>query len=152
MMEDLFLVISIKNSSTVRVAAKLIGTKSNVEKELLLILDTGATHTAINRSDLEYCGYSNYAMSKNLKQTATGIQNFQTCVVKELHIGSSFKVCNMQVDVLDFGKDSKISGVLGMDFIKQITTIISREHKKILLTNKNVPELFGLFTQLNFFG
>ena len=47
----------------------------------------------------------------------------------------------MEVDVFENWDESPVVGVIGMDILTQLTFIISKEHKKFLLTEKVLPEL-----------
>jgi predicted aspartyl protease len=111
-----------------------------------VIIDTGADTTAFTKEFLKRRGYGKYQKSNLKKSTATGEVELLTCEINGLTIANQFSFGKMTVDVLENWKARTVVGVIGMDILSRMTFILSHEHKKLMLTNRHVPELEELFS------
>jgi len=114
-----------------------------------LILDTGADTTALTREFLKKSGYGKYSKSAIKKRTAAGEVELFTCDIGGLTIANQFKFGQMKVDVLENWAAHTVVGVIGMDILSQMTFILSHEHGKFMLTNRDVLDLAKLFGNLS---
>ena len=110
------------------------------------IIDTGADTTAFTKEFLKRRGYGKYQRSGLKKSTATGEVELLTCEINGLTLANQFKFGKMTVDVLENWTARTVVGVIGMDILSRMTFILSHEHKKLMLTNRHVPELEELLS------
>ncbi|MCL2016114.1 MAG: retroviral-like aspartic protease family protein [Defluviitaleaceae bacterium] len=92
---------------------------------LNLLIDTGASQTAITRRVLLKMGYSAFKKGATKKITAppagragTGFAEFETTNIARLSIAREYAFTNLEVEVLDW-KDTALHGVVGMDILSQ---------------------------------
>ena len=112
------IIISIPKEEEVVVLEALI----NGKNELLLALDTAATHTTIDSNALHLFGFSLGKSNQRVEvETSNGI------IITEIYELPVFEVLgivetNFKVQVYDFiahGITSNYDGVLGLDFLKK---------------------------------
>ncbi|MCL1987476.1 MAG: retroviral-like aspartic protease family protein [Firmicutes bacterium] len=85
---------------------------------LRLLIDTGASQTAITKNILIKMGYTNFKKSNVKKITATGLATFETTNVARLSIAKEYAFSNLEVEVLDWS-NTALHGVIGMDVLSQ---------------------------------
>jgi len=85
---------------------------------LNLLIDTGASQTAITRRMLLKMGYSAFKKGATKKITATGFAEFETTNIARLSIAREYAFTNLEVEVLDW-KNTALHGVVGMDILSQ---------------------------------
>jgi len=92
--------------------------ESGVVHEFTLVLDTGSTHTLVDRTALEYLGFSADENSP-LRRIITGsdIVSAPTIVLPNLEIEGIRKE-DFPVVAFNFPKEAGINGVLGLDFFR----------------------------------
>jgi predicted aspartyl protease len=135
---DNFLILEFKHSKAIRIKCTLYSDDKTQSEIITLIYDTGADKTAITLETLEGLGYTNFKKSDVVKNTATGPVKLDACQVSELIIGSQqrdgFIRKEFTVDVMETKKSSAFDGVLGMDFISLVESVISGKDKKLTIT------------------
>jgi predicted aspartyl protease len=94
----------------------------NDKNELLLALDTAATHTTIDSNTLHLFGFSLGKSKERVEvETSNGIIITEICEIPKLEVLGVVET-NFDVQVYDFiahGITSNYDGVLGFDFLKK---------------------------------
>lgn len=100
----------------IRVPVRFI--RDGIVHRLVLVLDTGSTHTAISRSALEYLGFSVRDESHPRSIiTGSGVITAPTVFIPCME-AEGIRRENFPVVAFDFPKQSGITGVLGLDFLR----------------------------------
>jgi len=86
---------------------------------LNLLIDTGATRTAITRNVLEDLGYTKMTKDPKPMRTAAGLLYFDMTKITRLTLGGEFAFADVNVHVLEW-KDSHLHGVIGMDILSKL--------------------------------
>ncbi len=114
----------------------LIVAKIDSKYRLKLILDTGATHTTIDKKTIYLCGYRpNNILSHSKVETANGlieVDNFEANNLFALGISKdNFKI--QAYDFAEHGIYSDYNGVLGLDFLENVKFCIDTKFNLITL-------------------
>ena len=116
---DLFLLLPITYKSTMKVECKIFSPNKSVARHLTLIIDTGASSTAISRSRIEALGYTDITKGAVPMRTAGGLMHLDTTILSRLDFGGEFTISNLEVNILDW-EDTSIHGVIGMDILSKL--------------------------------
>ena len=131
---DSMLTVNLSKSGTVRLKCDLHSSNKEESASVSLIYDTGADKTSITREALELLGYSKFKRSAARKRTATGEFWPYRCTVSKLVVGKQFAMTDISVDVLESSSSPNFDGVLGMDFILLVKSVISGSNKTLEIT------------------
>ena len=131
---DSMLIVNLSKAGTIRLDCDLQSFDEKKAASVSLIYDTGADKTSITREALELLGYSKFKCSGVKKRTATGTFMPRTCTVSRLVVGNQFSLANMTVDVLENSSSPNFDGVLGMDFILMVESVISGSKRTLEIT------------------
>ena len=131
---DSMLIVSMPKSGTFRLECSLHSSEGEEAVVVSLIFDTGADKTSITREVLMSLGYSVFKCSGIKKRTATGLFKPYECTVSKLVVGKQFSMSNMTVDVLESSSSPNFDGVLGMDFISLVESVISGSKRTLEIT------------------
>jgi predicted aspartyl protease len=131
---DSLLTINLTGSKTIPIKCRLRSFDKSRYYRITLIYDTGADKTSITRDTLEHAGYKNFKPSNRKKRTATGIFEPFTCDLSGLIVGNQFSLSNMMVDVMEVENASVFHGVIGMDFISRVESLISGANGTLTIT------------------
>ena len=101
-----------------------------------LIYDTGAHVTTIRKDFLQELGYKIYTKSKVKTRTVNGFINMEQSSIEKLNIqGIEFHTIK-QVNVFNTNNDDlEFHGVIGMDVISKLETLISFQLRKIIISS-----------------
>jgi len=117
--DSVLLSFDVKSKTTFKIECKLYSSDGKDYKEISLLIDTGASQTAIVRNVLTEFGYIKFTKSKYEKQTATGRKTFDITKISQLHMIGIYKRKNFEVEVLDWKKYS-YHGIIGMDILSRL--------------------------------
>ena len=131
---DSLLTVSLPKSGTIRLDCVLHSFNRKEAVAVSLIYDTGADRTSITRDVLASLGYSKFKRSKAKKRSAIGEFWPDMCMVSKLVVGKQFVMTDMTVDVLEGSSLPNFDGVIGMDFISLVETMISGSRGTIEIT------------------
>ena len=131
---DSMLIINLSKSGTIRLKCDLHTSNKEESVSVSLIYDTGADKTSITREALELLGYSKFERSAVKKRTATGEFWPYIRTVSKLVVGKQFTMNNVQVEVLEGSSSPSFDGVLGMDFILLVKSVISGSDRTLEIT------------------
>ena len=126
--------VKLGDFKTFRVGCALRSPNKARSENLALIYDTGASTTSITRDILERLGYSDFKQATHVKRTAQGFAQLQTCIISELVISKRFIMHNIKVDILEGDSSPSFGGVIGMDFISMVTSVISGREGTLEIT------------------
>ena len=130
------LVVDILNSRTIKLKCDVYSIGGAEVVPVTLIYDTGADKTSITRGVLEGLGYDRFLFSKTYKRTAIGMFKPYKCLVSRLVVGNQFGMDNLTVDVLEALSSPSFDGVLGMDFISCVESVISGSRKQLEISKR----------------
>ena len=128
------LIVNIVKSKTIRLRCNVHSADGEDIVPVSLIYDTGADRTSITRDVLVGIGYTKFIRSKINKRTAMGTFKPYKCTISKLVVGNQFSVDNMTIDVLEGSSSPNFDGVIGMDFISLVESIISGSKKTLEIT------------------
>jgi len=118
--DNILLSFDVNNKSTFKADCLLYSLdKTKGSKPITLLIDTGASQTAIVRDALEELGYSNFTKNSHRKQTAVGKKRFDITTISLLHLVGIYKRKNLEVEVLDW-EDYSYHGIIGMDILSRL--------------------------------
>ncbi|MCL2015647.1 MAG: retroviral-like aspartic protease family protein [Defluviitaleaceae bacterium] len=116
---DLFLSWQI-NSKTLKVKADLYPMNKKIKPiPVILLIDTGATRTAISRKFLKDLGYTNITKDSSPYMTGTGPAYFDMTKIARLELGGEVAFTNFNVHVLEW-TNYYLHGVVGMDILSKL--------------------------------
>ena len=115
----------------------LVDLKNNRQDSVKLLIDTGASMTAMSRASFDLLNTNGDAIQQDTRifRTANGPTTGTVFIVPELILGS-YLLKNTQVAVINFGADRTIDGLLGMNILGQFRFQIDQENAQLLLSNK----------------
>ena len=117
---DLFLSLPVRFEKTLNVESKVFTQDKNNFKRCKLLIDTGASNTALTRELVQdILKYDNFSKSSVIKRTAAGYIQFYNSIVSRIEMGNQFAFNNWVVDILEW-TDSEIEGVIGMDILSKL--------------------------------
>lgn len=130
-------------SDSVSIALEKIGNQfavnlnSNREESVKLLLDTGASMTALSSASFTVLNASGDAIEQERRvfRTAGGVVMGTVYSFPELRLGP-YSMDNVQVAVIDFDTDRKFDGLLGMNILGQFRFQIDQENSRLLLSEK----------------
>ena len=131
---DNMLIANLSKSGTIKLKCDLFASTGEESVSVSLIYDTGADKTSITREALELLAYTKFKHSNVKKRTATGEFRPYTCNVSKLVVGKQFAMTDMAVDVLERSSSPNFDGVLGMDFILMVNSVISGSKRTLEIT------------------
>jgi len=117
--DSILLSFDVKNKTTFKTDCKLYSPDGKTEFPIKLLVDTGASQTAIVRDILEDLGYKNFTKSKHEKQTATEKKVFDITKISLLHMIGIYKRKNLEVEVLNW-EEYSYHGIIGMDILSRL--------------------------------
>lgn len=112
-------------------AAKL---HNNEQNHVNLLIDTGASMTAISSASFNTLNANNAAVQRENRvfRTAGGVIQGTVYAFPKLTLGS-FVLENTKVAVIDFGTERNFDGLLGMNILGQFRFQIDQEKNRLLL-------------------
>lgn len=112
---------------------------NNRQDSLNLLIDTGASMTAVSRDSFNTLNASGDAVEQDRRvfRTANGLVQATVFVVPELSLGPH-RLENTQIAVIDFDTSRGIDGLLGMNILGQFRFHIDQDSSQLLLS-KNSP-------------
>ena len=115
----------------------LVDLKNNRQDSVKLLIDTGASMTAMSRASFDLLNTNGDAIQQDTRifRTANGPTTGTVFTVPELILGS-YLLRNTQVAVINFSADRSIDGLLGMNILGQFRFQIDQENARLLLSNK----------------
>lgn len=115
----------------------LVDLKNNRQDSVKLLIDTGASMTAMSRASFDILNTNGDAIEQDTRifRTANGPTTGTVFSVPELILGP-YLLKNTQVAVINFGADRSIDGLLGMNILGQFRFQIDQENARLLLSNK----------------
>ncbi len=115
----------------------LVNLTNNQQQSINLLIDTGASMTAVTRSSFNTLNASGDAVEQERRdfQTANGVVTGTVYTVPELNLGP-YLIKNTQIAVIDFGTERDIDGLLGMNILGQFQFQIDQENSRLLLNEK----------------
>ncbi|MCL2225837.1 MAG: retropepsin-like domain-containing protein [Defluviitaleaceae bacterium] len=131
---DSLLTVDLMGSKTIPIKCYLYSPKKDYGMRVMLIYDTGADKTSLTKDTLEYLGYTNFKQSARMKRTALGVFSPPICDLSRLVIGNQFSLLNMPVDVMEIENTPGFHGVIGMDFISRVESLISGSNNTLTIT------------------
>jgi predicted aspartyl protease len=131
---DSLLSVSLNSSKTIRLKCNLYSPDKELDLEIRLVYDTGADKTSITKDILEYLGYTEFTPSKRRKRTAGGEIEPYVCDLSRLVVGNQFSLLNMPIDVMEVESTPGFHGVIGMDFISRVESVISGKNNTLTVT------------------
>ena len=116
---NLFLSVPIKSRETMKIECNLFSPNKATSREIVLLIDTGASRTAISRKQLQALKYTNIKKDPAPKRTVSGLVYLDMVKVSYLAIGGEFAFSNFNINLLDW-EDSSFHGIIGMDILSQV--------------------------------
>ena len=121
------MILQVLNKNTIKLRCSLINS-SEKKLPLELIFDTGATTTTIRRDFLILLGYNELTKAKQKTRTGKGFVYLDQCKIAKLKIENINLDTSRIINVFDpHPDDLDFHGVIGMDIISVLETLISRE-------------------------
>ena len=107
------------------------------QDSVTLLIDTGASMTAMSESAFNKLNYSGEAVEQDRRifRTAGGVVQGTVFSIPELMLGTH-RLENTQIAVIDFGRERGIEGLLGMNILGQFRFQIDQERSQLLLSDK----------------
>ena len=112
---DLFLSLPIKSNNTLKVECKVYALNKVKYESCRLLIDTGASTTALSRKLLRKLLYADFKKGTVEKHCASGVILLDTVEISRITIGGEFLCNDIKVDVLDW-ENKSFHGVLGIMF------------------------------------
>ena len=118
--DNVLLSFDVQGNTTFKTECKIQSSSGEIEsEEITLLIDTGASQTAIVRKVLVDLGYSKFTKNQIRKQTAMGKKRFDITTISQLHLIGIYKRKNLEVEVLDW-EDYSYHGIIGMDILSRL--------------------------------
>jgi len=96
--DSVLLSFDVKNNATFKTDCVLLSSDMKTESgRITLLIDTGASQTAIVRDVLSDLGYNKFTKNKIRKQTAMGKKRFDITTISQLHLIGIYKRKNLEV-------------------------------------------------------
>lgn len=110
---------------------------NNRQKSVALLIDTGASMTALSSKSFNSLGIGVDAVESDRRvfRTAGGVVMGTVFTVPELRLGP-YLLKNTQIAVIDFEADREIDGLLGMNILGQFRFHIDQENALLQLSEK----------------
>lgn len=110
---------------------------NNQRGSLKLLIDTGASMTAVSRDSFNTLNASGDAVEqeKRVFRTANGLVQAAVFLVPELVLGP-YRLENTQIAVIEFDASRGIDGLLGMNILGQFRFQIDQDSSQLLLSKK----------------
>lgn len=110
---------------------------NNRQDSVKLLIDTGASMTAMSRNAYNILNASGEAVEqdKRVFRTAGGLVQGTVYSVPELSLGP-YRLENTQIAVIDFDRGRSIDGLLGMNILGQFRFHIDQDTPQLLLMSK----------------
>lgn len=149
-MLDLFISVPVKDiktglGNTMLVDCYLYHSRATKKfQKIQLLIDTGATKTAVTRNTLQRLGYTKFAKGPTEKNTAAGKRAFDTTKISKLVLASIVTVPDLEVDALDW-EDVRYHGIIGMDILSRLhfrsdTKLFELQNKPFETQPEEVPQ------------
>ena len=107
----------------------------NAFSNVKLLFDTGSTTTSIRKDFLQKIGIDTFIKGKNPIRTGNGIIYLNQCEISKFIMGNILFEGSKLINVFEVNKDDiTYHGVIGMDFISKINTLISKDMNKIFIS------------------
>ena len=115
----------------------VVGLTTRRQNTIRLLIDTGASMTAISAATFSALGLSAEATAQERRvfRTAGGVITGTVYNIPELQLGS-YRLQNTQIAVIDFDTEREIDGLLGMNILGQFRFQIDQENARLQLSRK----------------
>jgi clan AA aspartic protease (TIGR02281 family) len=115
----------------------VVGLTTQRQDNIRLLIDTGASMTAISAATFNALGLSADATAQERRvfRTAGGVITGTVYSIPELQLGS-YLLQNTQIAVIDFETEREIDGLLGMNILGQFRFQIDQENARLQLSRK----------------
>ena len=115
----------------------LVNLNNNRQESVQLLIDTGASMTAVSRTSFDTLNADGNAVVEGQRvfRTANGPVVGTVFSVPELSLGP-YVLENTQVAVIDFDSGRRIDGLLGMNILGQFQFHIEQDSSRLLLNKK----------------
>ena len=109
--------------------------KQNVYKNIVAVIDTGASVTTLSKDTLVMLGYDVVNAEQSRVITASGIEYVSKLNLEKVQIGN-IELFDIKVHALTFPQESFTMGVIGMNILRDFDLYLLFSQNELILKNQ----------------